>query len=318
MKIYDRQLGYYYSADGKLTENDIRNLKIGDSIEFLSDLLIGGTIGTVPKGSIGKIMENDISNPTGAWLKIAFSGNPPYSYPNYSFGSFQLVSGYGIQLSKTPVTISSSEEKVMKEKAKEKEQGKAIATGAIEGVLLIAAIKTRLQVASTIGLAAGLVFAYTRHSKVGGYIGWGILFSVVGSGLAILSAKIIKPKSILKLNDKPNDKLGDKPNDKLNDKLYVLIKNFEASTMNINKQKAPEKNIFDSKINALSNADKQIALEIAQAMDSVQNKYKSRTMNESNMALVFGDLEKELKKVATKYGEEKTMKVNEFMQTMLQ
>lgn len=42
-----------------------------------------------------------------------------------------------------------------------------------------------IQIGGALGLAGGLGLAYYKKSKVGGYIGWGILFSVVGAGLGL-------------------------------------------------------------------------------------------------------------------------------------
>lgn len=55
-------------------------------------------------------------------------------------------------------------------------------------------LSKRVQILSPIGLAAGLGFAYYKKSSVKGYIGYGILFSLVGTIIAVASMKVVPPK----------------------------------------------------------------------------------------------------------------------------
>ena len=75
--------------------------------------------------------------------------------------------------------------------------------GAID--VLPAAIK-RMQIMAFLGTAGGLAYAYKRGSGVGGYFGWAILFSTIGSIIAIASVKIIPPKTGL-ISDSIKDQI---------------------------------------------------------------------------------------------------------------
>jgi hypothetical protein len=52
----------------------------------------------------------------------------------------------------------------------------------------------RAKVLSPIGFVAGLGFAHYKKSSVGGYIGYAILFSLVGTLVAAASVKVVPPK----------------------------------------------------------------------------------------------------------------------------
>lgn len=64
----------------------------------------------------------------------------------------------------------------------------------------------RIQVLSLLGAVGGLGYAYKKGSGVGGYLGWSILFSLIGTTIAIASVKIMPPKTG-KFNDKLKDEL---------------------------------------------------------------------------------------------------------------
>ena len=70
------------------------------------------------------------------------------------------------------------------------QQGKAM----IDNIGLIPAAMKRMQVLALLGTAGGLGYAYKKGSGVGGYFGWAILFSFVGTLVAIASVKIVPPK----------------------------------------------------------------------------------------------------------------------------
>lgn len=69
-------------------------------------------------------------------------------------------------------------------------QGKVV----VGNILLIPAAIKRMQVLGLIGSAVGLGYAYKKGAGVGGYLGYAILFSFVGSLIAATSVKIIPPK----------------------------------------------------------------------------------------------------------------------------
>lgn len=57
------------------------------------------------------------------------------------------------------------------------------------------AVSKRAKILSPIGLIGGLAFAHYKKSGVGGYIGYALLFSFVGTLVAVASVKISPPKN---------------------------------------------------------------------------------------------------------------------------
>lgn len=64
----------------------------------------------------------------------------------------------------------------------------------IEGASILMQGLPRVKAFSTIGLLGGLGFAHYKKSSVGGYIGYALLFSFIGSLAAFASVKIVPPK----------------------------------------------------------------------------------------------------------------------------
>lgn len=64
----------------------------------------------------------------------------------------------------------------------------------VEGASILIQGLPRVKTFSTLGFLGGLGFAYYRKSSVGGFIGYALLFSFIGSMAAFASVKIVPPK----------------------------------------------------------------------------------------------------------------------------
>jgi hypothetical protein len=68
----------------------------------------------------------------------------------------------------------------------------------VKGVSIILQGLPRVKIFSTLGFLSGLVLAYHKKSSVGGFIGYALLFSFIGSIAAFASVKIVPPLTLKK------------------------------------------------------------------------------------------------------------------------
>jgi hypothetical protein len=70
-------------------------------------------------------------------------------------------------------------------------------------------VQNAAAIGSTAGLTVGLIYAFKSKKKFWGYVGYGLLFSLIGSGVASLGAygyiatmKKAEPKPVIEENPK--------------------------------------------------------------------------------------------------------------------
>ncbi len=124
-------------------------------------------------------------------------------------------------------------------------------TPAIWNTIQVAA--NRAKYLTIIGMLGGVGFAYYKKSSWKGYVGWGALFSLAGSLIALASVKIIPPKT----------KTGDK-----------------TETPTTNSDDASK--IFDDFVNGIKNSGKPITEDVSSQKQKFIPFYNSLGTNERN------------------------------------
>lgn len=153
-----------------LNEKEIRAIPKGTVVVFVEDVKIGGSVGTVPKGTEAKIVyASGREESKNMAIGMAFKEKKPYSYPRYKFLIHQLRNTIALP-TKEDKAGEKPTDKIPKDEFTEKAAG--------------------LSIASFIGASAGAGYAFYSKRKFWGYVGFALLGSLVGS----IVHNIVAPK----------------------------------------------------------------------------------------------------------------------------